>query len=134
MKVGGGACFSLLTQSVCAPTATFSFSRVVVWVIRYHISMHYSIYTRNIIYCVKNVKFFRALTASWGGGGGTWPPALPPPKSGTGLLTHKLCTPCYIMSWSIGTAYFPPEEGRYSEHSVMQHVLHHLTVPMKVSL
>ena len=40
---------SLSVPPVCASTATFSFSRVVMWVIRYHIIMHYRIYTRNII-------------------------------------------------------------------------------------
>ena len=54
---------------VCAPMATFSFSRVVVWVIRYHIMCDFYL--------------FRALTASSGGGGGPCAPQPHPPGSGT---------------------------------------------------
>ena len=59
---------------------SYSFSRVVMWVIFCHIrnlsQLCINVYSRNIILCV---NFFRALTASSGGGGGARAPQSPPP-------------------------------------------------------
>ena len=63
---------------VCVPTATFSFSRAVMWVIRYHISYLSQLCITVLIYShkLREKKFLRALTASKGGGGHV-PPASP---------------------------------------------------------
>ena len=64
---------------VCAPTATLSYSRVVMWVIRFHISMHYRIYLQYHIMREKGFLFISGHSRplrSGGGGGGTLGPAL----------------------------------------------------------
>ena len=64
---------------VCAPTASFSFSRVVMWVICYHISnlsqLCITVYSRNIILCV----IFLGHSQPLRGGGGARAPQAPPP-------------------------------------------------------
>ena len=66
---------------VCAPTASFSFSRVVMWVICYHINnlslLCITVYSRNIIFCVIFLGHSQPLR-----GGGARAPQAPPLRSG----------------------------------------------------
>ena len=68
------------SQPCLCPHGLVFFSRVVMWVICYHIKslslLCITVYSRNIIFCV---NFFRALTASSGG----HVPPRPPLRSGT---------------------------------------------------
>ena len=76
------------SQPCLCPTASFSFTRVVMWVICCHISnlsqLGITVYSR---YHIMR-DFFRALTASsgGGGGGGTCPPG---PPLGPALVVRK---------------------------------------------
>ena len=94
---------------VCAPATSFSFSRVVMWVICYYIGnlsqLCITVYSRNIILCVNFLGHSQLVR------GGTCPPGpSPPPPLGQALQTGTKVRDGIISVFRCGQLYLAQRE------------------------